>query len=864
MHDKEVSIVYYVKNNKPERQSIRFPKATWTAAEARGICEREGGSFEAASTEEHNSPMEVKDMEETEETMLDSESLEEAEAKYCKCPECDTTIKGELGKKCTDMACPKCGAKMEGPFCSETTEGLDLDKTEQQIAQSGDIDEILSLVSFTEEAAKQNPDFMRLVSAAKAKYEGILREDRQPLWERFEAIPEVMDETSDGAIHFKAGVGIVDIPTGNNRIYSQADIEKNIQRIKKESVPRGKFVGEADHPVFGVARIRETSIKWEDLWLEGKTLFTKGKTLSTLAGKDIASLIRDGIGLEFSQRGWGKPEKQENGTYLVRNYILTGIDCVLGASVPTTGIIQTETLEVQDVDKPVQKEEVKETETNPEATIPETQPEVANPEPQPEVKEPEKPITEVIEKKKVDEDSLMAKIEARQTKREAEQVKEELTHDLPNSERDIINSFIANAQTPQEVRAAYTEAKTLLNEVRGIRDIPAGVGVITAHHKRKRTSDFWWVGTELKERPQTVDQAVEQLLEGLPNDGTMNCPYRVMEQIIGCYTEEAPSFLDAVTVDGYRRISEATTTTTALGTLYPQVLPIIRRVVPKLLGIQLVTVMRMRQSTARIPKLKVTDESTGSDLSELSWNDSITAYTEAGTAKELSFDLATRYILTAEERKVSLILTHEVIEDARNEFGLDAQREIMEAGADILAKEINSNILKLILDAGTAGQTNSATFGTAPPAAWTYQDMWRKQLAAYIENQIAEIVKDTQLTPSFIVCLGVTASLVSQQEGFKAERQDILGGQRTGSLLGMDVYHVPWITDAKIIVGAKGPVVNPALVYAPYVPLDIVGPIPTLIGFEHALRRRDAMVLVDPEAFSIITVSTAEGTDPWS
>ncbi len=48
MHDKQVGVIYYIKSNKAKRQSIRFPKASWTAAQARGVCQRAGGSFEAA------------------------------------------------------------------------------------------------------------------------------------------------------------------------------------------------------------------------------------------------------------------------------------------------------------------------------------------------------------------------------------------------------------------------------------------------------------------------------------------------------------------------------------------------------------------------------------------------------------------------------------------------------------------------------------------------------------------------------------------------------------------------------------------------------------------------------------------------
>lgn len=46
---KLASVIWYIKTNKAKMQSIRFPRRTWTAAQARAVCKKLGGTFEAAA-----------------------------------------------------------------------------------------------------------------------------------------------------------------------------------------------------------------------------------------------------------------------------------------------------------------------------------------------------------------------------------------------------------------------------------------------------------------------------------------------------------------------------------------------------------------------------------------------------------------------------------------------------------------------------------------------------------------------------------------------------------------------------------------------------------------------------------------------
>lgn len=46
-----VDVIYGIKNDKAEIQALRFPKSSWSAADARSVCNKRGGKFEAAATE---------------------------------------------------------------------------------------------------------------------------------------------------------------------------------------------------------------------------------------------------------------------------------------------------------------------------------------------------------------------------------------------------------------------------------------------------------------------------------------------------------------------------------------------------------------------------------------------------------------------------------------------------------------------------------------------------------------------------------------------------------------------------------------------------------------------------------------------
>jgi len=84
--DKCIDVIYGIKKNKSEIQSLRYKKDVWDEGAAKTHCKGRGGTFEAAS------------------------KSEEKQTYECECLDCGHKVTSE--KHCADFKCPKCGGTM--------------------------------------------------------------------------------------------------------------------------------------------------------------------------------------------------------------------------------------------------------------------------------------------------------------------------------------------------------------------------------------------------------------------------------------------------------------------------------------------------------------------------------------------------------------------------------------------------------------------------------------------------------------------------------------------------------------------------------------------------------------------------------
>lgn len=157
----------------------------------------------------------------------------------------------------------------------------------------------------------------------------------QPLFENIEILTEASKDDNPYRLLTIRGVaskgGFVN---KNRRIYPTPVLVKAVEEAQAE-IKKGKLLGEVDHPEYR-GSLSRASIKFTKLYMEGDTMFFEGEVLATKDGEHLALLLRSGVGVGISTRGYGstRPVDIADGTvYEVQpDYRLKGIDCVLDES----------------------------------------------------------------------------------------------------------------------------------------------------------------------------------------------------------------------------------------------------------------------------------------------------------------------------------------------------------------------------------------------------------------------------------------------------------------------------------------------------------------------------------------------------
>jgi len=136
----------------------------------------------------------------------------------------------------------------------------------------------------------------------------LLTERERPYITRFE-VTENFDEASVSAtgvlLKLKAKLGEADIINRNGRLYPQAVMTREVERMRTR-VAANAGLGQADHPgAFEGATVRNQAILLSDIYMEGREVWGSGKVLATAAGRDVAVLMRAGAAVGMSSRARG-------------------------------------------------------------------------------------------------------------------------------------------------------------------------------------------------------------------------------------------------------------------------------------------------------------------------------------------------------------------------------------------------------------------------------------------------------------------------------------------------------------------------------------------------------------------------------
>lgn len=147
-------------------------------------------------------------------------------------------------------------------------------------------------------------------------------------------------KTPEGTLGIIEGVaGKAGIVNRNNRFYSEAVYAVAVERAQS-LLGKGQFLGEVDHPWAG--SLKGAAYRYTKLHMEGDLMKFEGVILDTPSGAVLKGLLKGGVGVAVSTRGYGSikteemdvdGKKKEVGV-IQDDYRMEGIDFVLFPSNP--------------------------------------------------------------------------------------------------------------------------------------------------------------------------------------------------------------------------------------------------------------------------------------------------------------------------------------------------------------------------------------------------------------------------------------------------------------------------------------------------------------------------------------------------
>lgn len=125
-----------------------------------------------------------------------------------------------------------------------------------------------------------------------------------------------------------------DVPNGNKRVYPRGILESAIQSTA-QTVSEGRMLGELDHPDDAKIHLDKVSHKITNLKMDPQGfVYGEAEVLQTPAGKILESLIKSGVKLGISSRGFGSVKDRNGLNEVQEDFKLVTFDIVSDPSTP--------------------------------------------------------------------------------------------------------------------------------------------------------------------------------------------------------------------------------------------------------------------------------------------------------------------------------------------------------------------------------------------------------------------------------------------------------------------------------------------------------------------------------------------------
>jgi Prohead core protein serine protease len=162
--------------------------------------------------------------------------------------------------------------------------------------------------------------------------------------EQFEYIEEQKNIKGQSVMKIRGPYMACEEVNKNRRIYTESDMEREVNRYVQEMVVPKRALGELNHPASAEVDLERACHMVTSLRKDGNIIIGESIVLSTPVGQIVRSLINDGVKVGMSSRALGQLEEQSDGINRVNEMRLIAIDCVADPSCPkafVNGILES-------------------------------------------------------------------------------------------------------------------------------------------------------------------------------------------------------------------------------------------------------------------------------------------------------------------------------------------------------------------------------------------------------------------------------------------------------------------------------------------------------------------------------------------
>ena len=145
-----------------------------------------------------------------------------------------------------------------------------------------------------------------------------------------------VEEAKNGKLIARGEYARCDVPTQNKRIYSRKIYEREVGRLA-DDIANSRLVGELDHPADGKTKLQRASHVIRELHIEDDgRVIGASEILDTPNGRTLAALLKAGVEVGVSSRGFGSVAPTESGGDMVgEDFVLKTFDFVADPAMKT-------------------------------------------------------------------------------------------------------------------------------------------------------------------------------------------------------------------------------------------------------------------------------------------------------------------------------------------------------------------------------------------------------------------------------------------------------------------------------------------------------------------------------------------------